>query len=45
MVLFMISIGVVVNRRVHWNKGNNLFAYDQYLNEVYESLESINIRS
>jgi hypothetical protein len=41
--IILISIGVSVNRRVHWIRGNNLFAYDDYLKNVEEFLKSKNL--
>ncbi|XP_025412982.1 trimethylguanosine synthase-like [Sipha flava] len=41
--VLLFSDGVSVNRRVHWIRGNNLFAYDDYLKNVEEFLKSQNL--
>ncbi|XP_025406078.1 uncharacterized protein LOC112680256 [Sipha flava] len=38
--VLLFSDGVSVHRRVHWIRGNNLFAYDDYLKNIEEFLES-----
>jgi hypothetical protein len=43
ITLFLIYIGVAVNRRVHWIRGNNFFAYDDYLKNVEGFLKSQNL--
>ncbi|XP_025422900.1 trimethylguanosine synthase-like [Sipha flava] len=38
--VLVFSDGVSVNRRVHWIRGNNLFAYDDYLKNVEEFVKN-----
>ncbi|XP_025406513.1 trimethylguanosine synthase-like isoform X1 [Sipha flava] len=41
--VLLFSDGVSVNRRVHWIRSNNLFAYDNYLKNVEEFPKSQNL--